>query len=142
MAQKKNESISPGGNDSPSVRPSVMQVLEEVREQINWRLLFARSETVRPLAEEVAKIITEVYLMTDDIRIQIDGEWVDAGLVREIYRQLTGDHICRVLDNYRQARTVIRRPRQYLRTCLYNVVFEAALAEENEANVELADDRI
>ena len=141
MAKKeKNDSLSFEGNDGPSVRPSFMHVLDEVREQIGWPLLFARSETVRPLAEEVAKIITEVYLLPDDSRIQIDGEWVDTGFVREIYRQITGDHVCRVIDNYRRARTVIKRPRQYLRTCLYNSVFEAALAEENEANVELADD--
>lgn len=141
MAKKeKNDSLSFEGNDGPSVRPSFMRVLDEVREQIGWPLLFARSETVRPLAEEVAKIITEVYLLPDDSRVQIDGEWVDTRLIKEIYRNITGDHVCRVIDNYRRARTVIKRPRQYLRTCLYNIVFEAALAEENEANVELADD--
>ena len=119
----------------PSVRPSFMSVLEEVREQIDWHL-FARSGIYKPLAEEVAKIITEVYLMKDSDGINVDGERLEAGLVKEVYRQLTGAHVCGVLNRYRQVSTVIKSPRKFIRTCLYNAVFEEALAEENRDNVE------
>jgi hypothetical protein len=115
-----------------------MRVLEEVREQIDWHL-FARSGIYKPLAEEVAKIITEVYMLNDSYPIQIDGESMQAGLVKEVYRQLTGAHVCGVLNKYRQLTTIVKRPRPFLRTCLYNVVFEEALAAENRDNVECGE---
>lgn len=139
MSQKQKNSLSEDTvPECPSVRPSFMRVLEEVREQIDWHL-FARSEIYKPLAEEVAKIITEVYLLKDDYRIQIDGEGMEAGLVKEVYRQLTGAHVCGVLNRYRQVSTVIKSPRRFIRTCLYNAVFEEALAEENRDNVECGE---
>lgn len=139
MSQKQKNSLSEDTTpECPSVRPSFMRVLEEVREQIDWHL-FARSGIYKPLAEEVAKIITEVYLLKDDYHIQIDGESMEAGLVKEVYRQLTGAHVCGVLNKYRQLTTMVKRPRPFLRTCLYNVVFEEALAAENRGNVECAE---
>ena len=139
MSQKQKNSLSePTAPDCPSVRPSFMRVLEEVREQIDWHL-FARSGIYKPLAEEVAKIITEVYLLKDDYHIQIDGETMEAGLVKEVYRQLTGAHVCGVLNKYRLLSTIVKRPRPFLRTCLYNIVFEEALAEENRGNAECGE---
>lgn len=139
MSRQEQNSLSghtvPG---CPSVRPSFTSVLEEVREQIDWHL-FARSGIYKPLAEEVAKIITEVYLMKDSDGINVDGERMEAGLVKEVYRQLTGAHVCGVLNRYRQVSTVVKSPRRFIRTCLYNAVFEEALAEENRDNVECGE---
>ena len=139
MSQKQKNSLSEDtAPECPSVRPSFMRVLEEVREQIDWHL-FARSGIYKPLAEEVAKIITEVYMLNDAYPIQIDGEIMQAGLVKEVYRKLTGAHVCGVLNKYRQLTTIVKRPRPFLRTCLYNVVFEEALAAENRDNVECGE---
>lgn len=78
----------------------------------------------RPSVIELAGIITEVELMDSYYLIEICGEQLPAGLVAEVFGELTPDHIVRVLDYYRKSTVEVKRKRQYLRSMLYNSVME------------------
>lgn len=78
----------------------------------------------RPSVIELAGIITEVELMDSYYLIDICGEQLPAGLIAEVFGELTPDHIVRVLDYYRKSTVDIKRKRQYLRSMLYNSVME------------------
>lgn len=119
-------------SSSPS---SFMQMLEIVREQIDYKF-FVHLAYQRELVEDIARIITEVYMYRDDISIDIEGAPVPVGLVKEIYRQLTNEHICAVVNNFKRSKTVIGSVKPYIRTCLYNIVFTLALRNANEEAVE------
>lgn len=77
----------------------------------------------RPAVVELASIITEVEMLDGYCLIGICGEQLPAGLVADVLRELTPDHIMRVLEDYR-TRPEIKRKRQYLRSMLYNSVME------------------
>lgn len=118
---------------APSSHPSSFrQMLETVYQQINYNF-FALLGYQRKLAEEIAKIITEIYMYKDSILIEIDGDEIEAGVVKEIYRELREEHICAVINQYSAVRTLVRYPKRYIRTCLYNIVFSLALQEANAA---------
>ena len=115
----------------PSLPPSSFrQVLETVYQQINYNF-FALLRYQKELADEIAKIITEIYMYKDSVLIEIDGDEIEAGVVKEIYRELREEHVCAVINQYSAVRTMVRYPKRYIRTCLYNIVFSLALQEAN-----------
>lgn len=77
----------------------------------------------RASAIEIASIITEVKLLEGYYPISICGEQLPAGLVADVYRELTSDHIRHVIKQMCE-RPDVRRRRQYLRSALYNVAME------------------
>jgi len=87
-------------------------------------------------AQEICMIITEIMLLPDDTEIQIAGKKMNISLVRNVYSFLEYDHVAMVIDNFRQIRYKINHKKTYLRTALYNSVFELAAAICNDVNTE------
>ena len=126
----KNISLDPTRPAPSSHQSSFRQMLETVYQQINYNF-FALLRYQKDLADEIAKIITEIYMYKDSVLIEIDGDEIEAGVVKEIYRELREEHICAVINQYSAVRTMVRYPKRYIRTCLYNIVFSLALQEAN-----------
>jgi hypothetical protein len=126
----KNISLDPTRPAPSSHQSSFRQMLEAVYQQINYNF-FALLRYQKELADEIAKIITEIYMYNDRVIIEIDGDEIEAGVVKEIYRELREEHICAVINQYSAVRTMVRYPKRYIRTCLYNIVFSLALQEAN-----------
>lgn len=73
---------------------------------------------------ELCYIIAEVYIIDPDSKIKIADEILDAYLVQEIFRELKLQHLELVESNFGDQTELIKNKRAYLRTALYNSVFE------------------
>ena len=69
-------------------------------------------------------LIAEMYRLPPDAEVQINGQKLPASMVRDVYSLLTEEHIREVITNYEKAEYTIKFKKTYLRTALYNEVFE------------------
>ncbi len=97
------------------------EALQNVREQINIECF---DESDKPQVCEILMMIAEVYILPPDAQMQINGQKLPAGMVKEIYAMLHEEHIREVIDKYENAEYQIKFKKTYIRTALYNEVFE------------------
>lgn len=109
-------------------------MLEEAKKQIELKYFDSIDADA---GEEIAMIIAEVYCLRNGSDISIGGEKVPVDLVAEVYRKLTKEHVEYVLDNFRQASYQIKHVKSYLRTALYNSVFEITSHYANTVSKDL-----
>jgi hypothetical protein len=143
MAEKsKNTSLYDTTEASPSVSPSVFgRMLETVRQQVDWELVRKiAGKRFGPIVDAAIKVMAEVYMLGDDYTIEIAGESVPAGMVKEIYRELTADHVIYAVNCFMRASSLIVSKKRYMRACLYNAYFELVLEEVNREAAEVTDD--
>ncbi len=114
MQAPSSEGISPG-------RRSFREEIQSTAEQVE---LSAFRCPDRALAYELCAIIAEVRLMRPSFSVKIGGEVLEVGLVQEVFEELTHDHLIMVIDNFKGFEYPIRNKKAYLRTALYNAVFE------------------
>lgn len=91
----------------------------------------------RAQAEEIAMIIAEIYRLPYECTIRIDGIDMPAPMVANAFRMLTHDHVAHVIEQFRKVTARITHTKTYLRTSLYNSVFELASSIENEVRHDL-----
>ena len=108
---------------------SFREVLKYVRDQIE---IECYTEQDRPQAEEIALIITEIYKLPATCEIQIAGNKLPAEMVQEIFTRLDNSNVTDVIRRYKQAQYEIKHTKTYLRTALYNSVFEFESRLENK----------
>ena len=104
-----------------SSRLSFSEAVSKVRDQIDVRSFHV---TQRDLAKEILNIIAEVYLLKDEAQIRIAGEMLEAYVVKEVFEQLDAEHVQLVIENFSKVERIVNFKRGYLRTALYNSVFE------------------
>lgn len=114
--------------ESQSVRPSFDEVLEQVKEQI--AIDCVPFEQILQ-AEELAAIIVEVLRLRPEDKLRVDGVMHPAADVQAVYAKLENEHIMHVIETYNEIPYPIRSPKMYLRTALYNAVFELNNAGAN-----------
>ena len=130
------QNIFPVGNKVMSQSSQVgsySEVLQRVKEQIDFACI---SESDKPQAEEICLIIAEVLKFPPSIEMQIGGVKLPAEMVQEIYSLLRCEHIELVISNFAKADYVIHHKKTYLRTALYNSVFEFESHYANQVNVD------
>ena len=114
--------------ENPSVRPSFDEVLEQVKEQI--AIDCVPFEQILQ-AEELAAIIAEVFRLRPEDELRVDGVMHSAADVQAVYAKLENEHIMHVIETYNEIPYPIKSPKMYLRTALYNAVFELNNAGAN-----------
>jgi hypothetical protein len=90
-------------------------------------LLGVQGRTVTSLptaAEELCLVMAEVYLMDSASRIRIGGEELDGHLVREVFGELSHEHVDLVMRNFKEVTATVKNKKAYLRASLYQSVFE------------------
>ena len=114
----------------PSVRPSVKrgksalsfrEAIEEAEAQIVPES-FERS--LRERVREVCRVIAEIYMLPDGARVKIEGEELPVEAVREVFAQLNDQHVRYSLERFDGYEGRIFAMKPFLRTLLYNSVFE------------------
>lgn len=110
---------------------SFAEKLRDVRKRVEVEC-FRRD---RRQAEELCMIIAEVESLPDHYEIQIAGEKVSMAFVKEIYTRLTHAHIKFVIIKFREQKIITKYKKSYLRTMLYNSVFELESHWINEVHV-------
>ena len=109
----------------PPARPSFSLALDRAMRQVEYHCFAAlRTGYIDPLYKEMCLVISEVYIMNPDAVVKVNGAEMTVGLVQEIYSMLHNDHLRIVLANFQSVTTRVFNKRAYLRTALYNAVFE------------------
>lgn len=122
-------------NQSLGHRPvGLMEMLELTKAKIEQET-FSASD--RAFAGEIALIIAEVMRLPETAEIRIEGNRLAARMVQEVYAMIEKEHVEAVIRSYRNARYEIRHKKTYIRTALYNSVFEMESAVENEFSSEV-----
>ena len=116
-----------------SVRPSFYANAEDVRQSLLFDFF---READKPLAAECCLIVTEVLRNIPDGVITVDGEEKSAAMVQEVFTMLTHEHIEQVIEVFKRLSFPIRLRKAYLRTMLYNSVFEFEAALINDVNTD------
>ena len=99
-------------------------VIEAVREQIEADCI---PDEYQVIAEEIERIIAEVYVMPENWTVRIEGQPVPAQMIKDVYAQLTHEHVTAVMYRFAAVHYEIRHVKTYLRTALYNAVIETAV---------------
>ena len=132
--ERKNDLFCCGECQS---RPSFREAFRRAAEQVE---LHCCEPTETEPFRELCYIIAEVYMLDPYSRIKIADETFDADLVQDIFGELELDHLRLVYHNFRDQTKLIRNKRAYLRTALYNSVFELTAHYTNLASHNLAGD--
>ena len=127
VGQSLRQSVS----RTASIRRSFKDEITAVAKQLE---LYAVRETDKAFAYELCAIIAEVNLMRPEFRVKIGSEALEAGLVQEVFSCLTHDHLDRVMAAFNSCKNEIRNKKAYLRTALYNSVFELEAGTINDVN--------
>ena len=89
---------------------------------------------IDPLYKELCLVIADVLVLDPDSTITINGSKMAAFLIQEVYRQLNNDHLRFVFDNFQNVSHRVHNKKAYMRTALYNAVFEIELHFVNNMN--------
>lgn len=117
-------------------RPSLFQTLAEVKKQVEYDC-FGKTlkKTGRvffdPLYEEICLIIAEVLVRPPESTMRIRGNVIETGIVQEVYRALTNEHVQMVYENFNAQERHVYKKSAYLQTALYNAVFELSANDTN-----------
>lgn len=117
-----------------SVCQSFSSVLKNIREQIE---LESFSKSTQPQANEIALIMAEVMIMSEHAKIRIESEDKSAEMAQTIFRSITHEHVQLVLEKFSKITYPVFNKKAYLRTALYNSVFELESHYSNLVEVNL-----
>ena len=124
--------------ENASVRPSFR---EAFRRAVNQTELYLASDEERDALRELCYLIAEIYVIADTSPVRIGEELLDGPLVREVFEELTIEHLRFVRGNFLKQPTMIRNKRAYLRTSLYHAVFELEAHYENVASLAMKGEK-
>jgi len=121
--------------DSQGSALSIQEMLEKVMRQVEYHC-FAdlRFNRVDPLYKELCLVIAEVLVLNPVSVVKINGSNMHTHLVQEVYSQLQNDHVRLVYRNFLNVSTRVYNKKAYLRTALYNAVFEIESNSVNDSN--------
>ena len=112
-------------HDTSASRPTIAASLDQIMRQVEYPC-FANLRTgyIDPFYKEICLVISEVFLMNPDDTIKVSGSVTSIRLVQEIYTQLRNEHIRLVYVNFQGVSDRVYNKKAYLRSALYNSVFE------------------
>ena len=110
---------------TPPAGQSIIEALNQVMRQVQYDYFAEwRSKQTDPFYKELCLIIAEVLVLDPDAIIKVNGMNLRAHLVQEVYSQLKNEHIQLAFDNFHNVMYRVYNKKAYLRTALYNAVFE------------------
>jgi hypothetical protein len=122
---KLNDDVRPS-------RPSIFTELERVKEQVEFSCFARFVETpsgkrlteIEGIYNELCMIIAEVNILNPDKEIRIGGVDQPCYIVQEVYAKIHNTHVEFVVKNFKNVTSQVFNKKAYLRTALYNSVFE------------------
>lgn len=82
-------------------------------------------------ATEVAGIIAQVYTLPKNGVIKVAGYLRKVEDVQAVFRKLTNEHVVYVIEEFNEIPYRVRYKTAYIRSALFNSVFELTSAENN-----------
>lgn len=133
MFEKNNKNNFYTVNEGRSVRPSFRETLQEVRKKVEIECF---EKTDMSQANELCLILTEVLMLNPENEIRIGGVMLSVGMVQEVYGQIEHEHVELVIGNFNKVSYEVKNKKSYLRTALYNSVFEIESHWTNQFHVD------
>jgi hypothetical protein len=87
------------------------------------------------LYRELVKIVAEVMELPAATLINIEGTPMQVSMVKEVYLNLTSEHLQSVCEEFNRISYYVKSKKTYLRAMLYNEVFEYEATITNDVNV-------
>lgn len=131
--EKINHYPNYAGKSCQSQVGDLFQILQNVKEQVEYDCLTPDNQ---PAANEICLIIAEVYKLPPQAEIKIESKPYSAEMVQSVYSMLTNEHITLVIDNFSRICYEVKHKKSYLRTALYNSVFELNTHWENRVHAD------
>lgn len=115
-----------------SVRQSYDSNIDEVMKRIGFESL-PEKEKYFDIYNSLVFYIADAELVPPDKSVRIGGRWIASDDVRQMFAQLTGEHVAFVAQHFSRSTDFIHSPRCYLQTALFNAIADMPLE-----NVQLA----
>ena len=104
---------------------SVFEALDHVMSQVEYQCFTEGPfNHIDPLFKELCLVIAEVLVLCHDSTLKVNGALISAHIVQDVFFRIRNDHIRLVFNNFRCVTQRIVNKKAYLRTALYNSIFE------------------
>ena len=114
--------------DTGGHRLTFREAVSLAGEQIGLAMFDRRHENYG-LIHDMCRVMAEVYMMSPTAEISVGGETLQAGLVAEVYREITPEIAETLAAELRYQMASVRCVKAYLRSALYIKVFEFEACE-------------
>lgn len=104
-------------------RVSFREAIGRAEEQVGFCRMEYRDK-LRPLVHDMCRVMAEVYMARPSAVMVVAGESMEAGMIAEVFAELTEEHVMRLASQLYEGWAFVAHPRAYLRSALYNAVFE------------------
>jgi hypothetical protein len=82
------------------------------------------ADKLRPLVHDMCRAMAEVYMAPESMVMKVNGEELAAGMIADVFAELTEEHVKSLAARLYGGWGCVAHPKAYLRSALYNVVFE------------------
>lgn len=114
--------------DTGGHRLTFREAVRLAGEQIGLEMFDRRHENYG-LIHDMCRVMAEVYMMSPTAEISVGGENLQAGMVAEVYREITPEIAETLAEELRYQMASVRCVKAYLRSALYIKVFEFEACE-------------
>ena len=91
------------------------------------------------MAQQIAMVMAGMAQLPGDAAVRIGRETLPAYHVQQVYELLKHEHVEEIIRKYRKLTYRVDAVKTYLRTMLYNAVFEAVARLENDVRADLPE---
>ena len=124
----REQDLSGTGDCSKPRRMSFREAITKAEEQICMGEIDRRHPEYGIL-HDMCRVMAEVYMMPPRATIRINGENLEAGMVAEVLAEVTQEMAFERAEEIRTALPGVTCLKAYLRSALYNKVFEFGTAD-------------
>lgn len=113
----------PSGEGSKPRRMSFKEAITKAEDQIGFHE-YSRQHACYGILHDMCRVMAEVYMMAPTATIRINGEDLEAGMVAEVFGEITQEMAEERAEELRGVLPDVKCLKAYLRSALYNKVFE------------------
>ena len=112
----------------PRRRLSFKEAITKAEDQIGFHE-YSRQHHCYGILHDMCRAMAEVYMMSPNTKIKVNGEELEAGMVAEVLEQVTQDMAEIRAEELRETIAGVTNIKAYLRSAIYNKVFEFEAAD-------------
>lgn len=120
--------LSGEGNTEKTRRLSFREAITKAEDQIGFRE-YSRQQSCYGILHDMCRAMAEIYMMPPHAKVRINGEELEAEMVAEVLEQVTAEMAEIRAEELRETIAGVTNIKAYLRSALYNKVFEFEAAD-------------
>ena len=124
--------ITQSSGESKPRRMSFKEAITKAEDQIGF-YEYSRQHTCYGILHDMCRVMAEVYMMSPTSVIRINGEDLEAGMVAQVLEEVTQEMAEERAEELRETLHEVTCLKAYLRSALYNKVFEFETAQAKVA---------